>query len=209
MNMNLKVDGVQQALAVFDPKKVERAARATLNRVAKAGKTAASDLIRNELKINISKADLDRKIDVRPARGSSLKAVIEVKGEPIVLSYFGAQQGSTFIAKNKGGAAAFGIAQRLKGKQKTGPVKVTIIKGKTTELNKNTFIARGKGGVAMVFFRLPTGKLLARKVYRESSMFGKDIVISKEKERIIEQWNKEWANQINQLKSGQGWMEKE
>jgi hypothetical protein len=207
VNFNIKLDGVDDAMRRFDPKQVEKVARQTLNRVAASGKTAASDAIRNTLKVDIRKGDLDRKIDVRPARGSALQAILTVTGSPLVLTYFNARQGSIMVARNKAGAGAgqFGIAQRLKGRHGTGPVQVTIMKGKTTTLSNRSFIATGKGGVPMVFLRKADGKLMARKVYRESSMFGKKVVMDVVKARIVEQWNKEWANAVkNRLQTGQG-----
>jgi hypothetical protein len=226
MNFDIKLSGIQQAQDRFDPKKVERAARATVNKVAKAGKTAASDLIRNELKINLRQSDLDRKFEVKPASGSVLKAVLVVLGAPIRLTYFNAQSTSggirTMAVWNKGGGAMIGLAQRKMRGKGTGRVQVEIIKGKKTVLSPRTFIGKGQGGVTLVFYRTHElinkegkhgkkqgEKLRSLMMYRETSMFSKRIVMDKVKGRIIEQWNKEWANQIRQLQSGQGWTQTE
>lgn len=208
MQIEIEVKGVKEALDKFDPKKVRKAAQFCLNRAIKSGKTAASSLIRE--KWNIKKSDLDRKITIKGAVMSNLSAYLTVRGEPISLMHFGAVQfGKSFYSSYGRRLVNRRIksdGKMLKRDSKQLGVKVQIIKGKNILL-KNSWIGQGKGGTVLVFQRKGKARkpFIAKKVYTEASMFGKDFIMNAVKSRIIEQWQKEWDNQVKRFNKGEGW----
>lgn len=205
MEIKLTLNGVDQIINKYKPEQIAVAIKNALNRAVRSGKTEASDAIRNTLGMNIKKADLDQKITIRTANVGQTNAALIVRGQPIILAYFGAKQGGTFVAVNRGnGASRYGIASRIKGKRgHAGPVTVEIIKGKRVTLDNRTFIAMGRHGVPMVFRRQANGKLIGKKVYAHHSMIQKPVVLESVQNKIIDTWDKELANQIKQLNKGQ------
>lgn len=75
---------------LLNPQETKLANRRTLEELGNQVKTAASSEIRN--RYNIKKSDLDLLIKFMKPRIDNLEAVIEVKGKPIPLLYFGAKQ---------------------------------------------------------------------------------------------------------------------
>lgn len=218
MQFNIKLEGVEKALAIFDPRKVVQAARGSMNRAVKSGRTEASDRIRDIW--DIKKSDLDRKIVFKGALMSHLTAILTVTGKPINLLYFKARQivgnKSVRILKEKG---AISSATKIKtGRAGRGYSGVTAqIQYKHKTVLSKAFITRAtKGGIPLVLIRSSKAKsrsgrkegLLAIKVITEASIFKQGRVLEKVVAKIKTQWQKEWDNQIKQLKSGQGWMEK-
>jgi hypothetical protein len=213
MEVRIKLEGVEQALKRYNHRQVLKAVNFALRRAVKSGKTAASDEIRNTLGFNIMKSDLDRKITIttRPLEGE-----ITVAGKPIILSYFKPEQIESGIRKRiikrRGRkATAFEIKQS-KTKLTGSGVYIEIVKGRRTLLRggkitrmgikvAGVFIGRGKGGTPLVFGRIAKSrKLIAMKVYSEHFMFKKTL--NRVAKRVVEQWEKEWANQIKHLQSG-------
>ena len=200
VNINIKLEGVDRALKMLDPKIVQRAAQRTLERAAKSGKTIISSQIRE--KFNIKKADLDRKIKINPPWQGKLQAELIVKGEPISLIYFGPKQMAgniqTFISKNKG------IAQKqTRRASKFGGVQVRIIRGKEARL-RSAFIARGKGGTPFVFRRVGKKRLPLRamKVVTAQSILKQQGNIRAVKQRILEQLKKEFKHNLTFYQRG-------
>lgn len=212
MEVRVKLEGIEQVLNRYNSRQVLKAINFALRRAIRSGKTAASDEIRNKLGFNIMKSDLDRKITIttRPLEGE-----IIVSGKPIILSYFKPTQIESGIRKRiikrRGkGATSFELRQSRTKLSGSG-VQVEIIRGKKTLLKggrfrtgvevAGVFIARGKGGTPLVFGRLTkSNKLIALKVYSEHFMFKKTL--DRVSRRVIEQWNKEWANQVKQMQAG-------
>lgn len=204
MEVKITLAGVDQVMNKYKPPQIAKAIKNALNRAVRSGKTEASDRIRNDLGMNVKKADLDRKITVTYATTGQTEASITVSGSPILLSYFGARQGTSMVAVNKGeGVGRYGMASTIKGRgTKGGRVQVEIIKGKRTLLDDKTFIARGRHGLPMVFRRTASGKLIGKKVYAHHSMLKKPVVLQGVKRKIMNQWAKEWDNQLAQLSKG-------
>lgn len=217
MQFTIKLNGVKEALEKFDPAKVRRAAKVSLNRAVKSGRTEASSVIRERW--NIKKSDLDRKITFKGALMSNLTAMLTVEGEPINLLYFGARQitgGRSISLKRKGSISV--DAQFKTGRAGRGysGVTVRIKRGRKTVLPK-AFMGRGKGGTPLVFIRSSKVKstvkgkegLKAVKVITKASIFKQAKTLDKVVKKIERQWQKEWDNQIKQFNSGKGWMERE
>jgi len=208
MEVTVKLEGIKQLQDRYSPAQIKKAVNAAMRRAIRSGKTAASDEIRNKLGFNIMKSDLDRKIRIttRPMEGE-----ISVAGKPIIMSYFkpvDLAQGRRIIKKRGAGATAFHIKQARRG---GAGVRVEIIRGKPTILRggrwrlgievEGAFIGTGRGGTPLVFGRVKgSRRLIAYKVYSEHFMFKKTI--NRVASRVLEQWKKEWANQVKQLESG-------
>lgn len=217
MNITIKLAGVEKLLKTFDPRKVARAAAGALNRAVKSGRTEASSVIREIW--NIKKSDLDRKIVVKGAMMSNLTAILTVTGKPINLLYFGARQiagGKSKRLKFKGRISADAkIITGRAGRGYSGVTAQTQFSHKT--VLPKAFISRAtKGGIPLVLIRSSKAKsksgrkegLLAIKVITEASIFKQEKTLNRVASKIKTQWQKEWDNQIKQLQSGQGWMEK-
>lgn len=87
---NIKLVGLREALDTMDPRIVTTAARYSINKVTKSGKSAASEQIRQLW--NIKKSDLDPRIEVVEARRSGAGAYLIFGGKGIATSYFDARQ---------------------------------------------------------------------------------------------------------------------
>ena len=217
MQFSMKLNGVEDIIKKFDPRNVRRAARATLNKVVKSGRTEASRIIRETW--NVKKSDLDRKITFRGAVLSNLTAMLIVRGEPITLLYFGATQivnNKSVRLKRKGRISPDAEIKTGKAGRGYSGVTAQIQHGYKTVLPK-AFIVKGKGGTPLVLIRSKkvqsqSGRkegLKAVKVITEASIFKQDRTLRKVVKKIERQWQKEWANQIKQFNSGKGWMEGE
>ena len=214
MQVTVRLEGIEQIKNKFSPEKIKKAANVAIRRAIRSGKTAASDEIRNKLGFNIMKSDLDRKIRItsRPLEGE-----VSVAGKPIIMSYFkpvDLAQGRKIIKKRGKGATSFLIKSAKRG---GAGVRVEIIRGKPTILRggrwrlgievEGAFIGTGRGGTPLVFGRLKgSRRLIAYKVYSEHFMFKKTL--NRVASRVLEQWRKEWANQVRQLQAGRAtWLE--
>ena len=147
MEINFKVEGVDNLLKTLDAKKVVTASKRAIIRAANSGRTVVSSQVRD--KFNISKADLDKKIKVDLRNVNNLQAEVVIGGEPISMTKFKPQQTirgvKSFIKQ--------GLAQKkVKGKD-SGGVKVSILKGRPALL-KHAFMQVGRGNVSLVFRRL-------------------------------------------------------
>ena len=218
MNITVQVEGIKELMEKFKPQKIARGIQAALNKTAKSSKTETSKQLRERW--NLKKIDIDRKIIFKGAYGANLQASITVTGEPISLMYFGpkATQGgiTTYAARNKKGTMP-GLAQKRGGRNTGGRVQVTALTGRQTTLRKAFFTIATKGGTPLVVWRskekiqagkYKKGKLKAYKIITLPSMFSQSKVMASVEAKIKTQWQKEWDNQIKQLQSGQGWMEK-
>ena len=99
MQVDIELEGVKEALKMFDPNIVRKAANQALNRVAGSGKTEASKLIRTQYNIKAGRLSDYLKLAVK-AKGDSMEAVITGRGRGLALSYFDAKQ--TARGRNRG-----------------------------------------------------------------------------------------------------------
>lgn len=185
-------------------------------RAVRSGKSTGSDYIRNKLRFNIRKSDLDRKISVWHSLDQGR---LIVSGDPILMSYFhpveikGARKRE--IIKRRGeGVKSFELRERkLKraARTPTGGVQVEIIKGRKTLLKGGRFvnlpihvgrpfIARGRGGTPLVLARkIGENKLYTYKLVTEVTLFYKGIRFVTQ--RIADVWGRE----IHRYLTRAGW----
>lgn len=199
---SIKLTGVEEALAVLDPSIVEKAARQSLSRVGASGVTAFSKEIRSIY--NVKKRDLDERIWLDPPR-SGLRAIINIGGYSLSLSYFGAKQfyGNTVTTRTKTGLV------RKKARKLTGPrpagVQVEVLKGYPVLL-QHVFLSKMKSGHIGVFRRIGKGRLPIdeKSVVTFASMAQRPEVEKAVITRIEERWGTEFPRQLAYYQSKAG-----
>ena len=214
--ITIRLKGLDEFRRAVSPAVFHRATRAAIARAIRSGKAKASNEIRNRLKFNIRKSDLDRKISTYYHFDSGRLTVI---GQPILLSYFNPVetrgQTQTRIRKKRGRTVeAFEVKRRkLKRKIKgASGVRVEIIRGRKTLLRGGRFvnmpvhvgtpfIIRGRGGTPLVVAKRldEEGKLYTYRIISEVTMFRK--VLETVAKRIVEAWENEIRNQARRF----GW----
>lgn len=203
MQFNLTVKGLEDIVSKFNPQQLSRGMSRSLNRAVRSGKTELSR--QTTARWNLQKATVDRKTEISASSPRNLSATITVRGEPFNLMYFNPTMTSggvkTFTKRHKGELPGL-LQKKTQGKDSNG-LRVEILKGKKTMLRKSFFIL-GKGGVPLVVRRVGTGKgkLQARRVITQASMTVQRKVLTPVKEKIISQFDKEWSNQVEQLRRG-------
>jgi len=209
MDFKIELKGLEEAKKALDVKQYQKAITFSLNRAIKSGRTEASKQIRKgEKPFTLSKSDVDRKMNVRLP--NPYEAVLKITSEPWILSYFKPRQiiGGIKSVIKRTKKKGFELIKGT-GRKNSGGVSVEIVKGRRVTL-KHSFIATGKGGTPLVFWRKKgdkssiTGKdkLVALKVYSLPSMFKKPAVIGKVIDKIKTQWEKEITSAINRIISG-------
>jgi carbon monoxide dehydrogenase subunit G len=122
MKVEIKVDGIKEALALCDPKKFRLAVNSALNKTADQGKTEASKQIRSEYNIKAGDVSKNMKVTTR-ASGDQMEAVISGFKRGMALAYFGAKQ--IGVVANK---KTFRYTRRSKG-GRGGNVSVEVKNG--------------------------------------------------------------------------------
>lgn len=204
--IRVTIKNLDNVLKALDPKTVERATVRALNRTVSSAKTEASSILRE--KYNVKKSDLDPKLSIMNADYSNLTAKLTLTGDPISLTRFNPVQ-------IRGGVRTFikqGMAQKKVRSGNFAGVRTEIFKGKT-RIRRPAFMAMGKNSVPLVFERIrgsqsperfyksgkPKEKLRALKVVTYPSMLKQPQYMSRLKEHILEQWQK---NIDHELKKG-------
>ena len=208
MDFKIELKGLKEAKKVLDVKQYQKAITFSLNRAVKSGRTEASEQIRKgEKPFALLKSDVDRKMNVRLP--NPYNAVLKITSGPWILSYFKPRQivgGKSAIKRTK--KKGFELIKGT-GRKNSGGVSIEIVKGRRVTL-KHAFIATGKGGTPLVFWRKKgdkssttnKDKLAALKVYSLPSMFKKPAVLGKVIDKIKTQWEKEITSAINRIISG-------
>lgn len=132
---NFRIEGVDEALKLFDPKIVRKAARSTTTKTAKKANTAAKKKARTIY--NITAKELNKIVKLRSATLSNLAAIIFAVGRPIALSKFGAKEK---LRRSKGQRLPAGVTFRIK-------------KGGKKKHLKKAFLATMSSGHIGVFWR--------------------------------------------------------
>ena len=199
--IEIKLEGVEKAMRMYNPDNVRKAANAALNRVAGAGKTEASKLIRQEYNIKAARVNQFLKLGVR-ARGNDMEAVISGRGLGIALAYFDAkQQGYKLIGA---GAGKMKTTYLSRSGRKPGDVTVRVKRSSGRKVvgpkhGNKPFLAQMKSGHIGVFVRQgqsrkPIEQLLGPGV---GGLFGSAKIMQAVKRRINELWSKEFSHQLD------------
>lgn len=207
--ITIKVEGMEAARKSFDPKIVQRAAKAAVKDATAAAKTETRRSLLDGWKIK--SGDLNRRLSVK-ANMVEAEAVLSISGPPISLSYFGAVQvmGSKRISRGKDGMVKATRARNL-GPQPVG-VRVQIRPGAWTLLrgawmrNTRNFAGRAIGGEllfgsqssARVLERVG-GKIIGPKSITIASMFEQVKVSSKVISRASEVLQRRFDHHLDRL----------
>lgn len=188
---DIKLEGYEQALGMFDSKIVDKSAYRALNRAVSSGRTEASKSIRG--KWNIQKKDLDSKLTkITAKKTGDQTAVLIAKSRPFSLTYFGAKwyrkrsmttrQKSTLYKRSTGKSGVY--AKVLRG-------------GQTTHM-PHSFIQSMRSGHMGVFERLGKKRypIKERKVITIASMFDQANAMQPTVDKIEQSWSKEFFRQL-------------
>lgn len=158
--ITIEVKGVDEVLSALDPRNVQLALRASINRAVQSGKSIASEEIRKVY--NVKAGDLNPRLKTYLAAINRLSATLEITGRPMSLSYFGAKQitGGRAVSRGKDGGL---VSKRNAAMRRFGPVQqgvmVQVLKGKPATL-RHAFMARmKKSGHVGVFRRMGRASL--------------------------------------------------
>ncbi|HVN96055.1 MAG TPA: phage tail protein [Syntrophorhabdaceae bacterium] len=152
MEFDMKLEGVEQALKLFDPNLVRRAANTAINDAAKEGITGAEREIQTEYNINKSKLSQFLKLTVK-AKGYDVEATITGKGRGLALSYFDAKQVGVMIRNLKIGAEKFKTVMTKNGRRFGGDVTALV------KLASGRKIVQGKYGNKPFIAQMKTGHI--------------------------------------------------
>jgi hypothetical protein len=190
--ITIKLTGIEEALQLCDPKNVQLAARATLNRAVTSARVVASEEIRKVY--NLKASDLTPRLKVKPARLDNMTAILEITGKPMSLSYFGAKQ---YTAQGRMITRTVGKQMKRVSKSKMG-VSVQVFNGKTTRL-PNAFIATMKSGHVGVMRRLGKARkpIYEKNVITIPSMVENAKVMPSVLQRIQERLAVEFPRQLD------------
>lgn len=201
MRIEMKLEGVEKAMKMYDPNLVRKAANAALNRVAGSARTEASKLIRQDYNIKAARINQFLRVAVKAA-GMRMEAVISGRGLGIALAYFDAKQkGSKMIGE---GAGKFRTKFLARTGKKLGDVTVKVKRGSGRKAvgpkyNNKPFLAQMKSGHIGVFVRKsknrkPIEQLLGPGV---GGLFGSAKIMQAVKRKIKELWAKEFKHQLD------------
>jgi hypothetical protein len=157
--VNLELKGVKEALELFDPNTVRKAANSAINKVAQQVKTDISRRIREDYNIRASDVNRFLKLSARP-KGYETEAVITGTGIGIPLVQFDAKQSGITISK--GQMRYNKRAGRSKGYRYGGAVSVLVSRSegrKMVNTDPKAFLAQMKSGHIGVFTRVPGQKM--------------------------------------------------
>ena len=150
--IDIKLEGMKEAIQNFDSQKVITAARQAINRTADSTRTEASRLIRQEYNVTASKLNEFLKVEAR-ANGSRLTARITGRARGFARSYFDPKQEGVMVKTLGIRSSTFKSLVMKKGRRYGGDV-TTIIK-----LSEGRKIVPGKYGNKPFIAQTNTGHI--------------------------------------------------
>jgi hypothetical protein len=210
ISMSIKLEGVKEAMEALNPAKVQRAVKMALNDAARAGRTEAGKAIRDKWNVKAAKI-ADELKNVRLATNDDFTAIIQAKGRPISLAYYGAKE----VRR---------ITRTKRGKQKkVRGVTLQVLKGIRVSYPK-AFMATMKNGYVGVFmnhadffrtgysYHAPTvgkyagkkgrSKIVGMATITIASMFNQPRVQEAAVKKISETWKSRFSHHLNRLEAG-------
>jgi hypothetical protein len=197
--LTVKLEGIEEARRMFDPKVVNRAAYQAINETVRGVRTATGKEIRKEW--NVKAGDLNKKLRaVKMARYGDLEGIVAAQSGSFSLSYFGAKsyKGNTVQTRTSG--------RRMKRASGKGGVYVKIKRSGGVTHMPNAFMAAvraGKGSASHIgiFHRVGKGrlKIIERRVITVASMFGKPAVQAAATKTINNTFSRRFNHHIDRL----------
>jgi len=188
---DIQLEGLDEALALFGPKKVDKAQGRALNLAARKGRVEASRRIRKHW--NIKAKDVNQRLKVvAKANPGKLTAEIVARSRPFSLSYFGAKyyRGTTVQTKKSG--------RRLKRSSGRSGVYVQILRGGPQTHLPDSFMIGLSSGHVGVFNRMGKARLPIReeRAITLASMFQQAQVYDPAVKVIGKIWADEFTRQL-------------
>jgi hypothetical protein len=190
--LTVKLHGFKEAMEALNPAKVRKAARLAINEAARAGRVEAGKAIRDKWNVRAAKINDELK-NVKLATTEDFTAIIQAKGRPISLAYYGAKE----VRR---------ITRTKRGKQKkVRGVTLQILKGIRASYPK-AFMARMQSGYIGVFMNRAdffrsgyTGrsKIVSMATITIASMFKQQKVQDAAVKVISETWRKRFSHHLN------------
>lgn len=205
--VTVEIKGINELMQRLDPRKVQSAARAALERTKTSAKAEAVRQIRQVW--NIKKKDLEQKasgaerIKVSGRVGEDLTATLTFYSGGISLAYFGAREFKISARARKAMAAKRG--QPYRSGQRTA-VRVQVMKGKTTTLTQffgKVKFGKDKSGTHRGVFRR-TGKgrlpIIESQSVGVATMVNQPRVMKPLQQFIADTFNKRITHELKQRK---------
>lgn len=143
MEFKLNIQGADGVKKTLDPRLYRSAMRATLNDLASAVNTQVAKQIHE--RYTLSSARIKEGINVKPARGDGMQAVLTFKGNPPGLQHYKAVQTLVNIQRKQTSKGI--ITRRFKrAHQMMKGVSVEVIKGSRKIVSGAFLITTAKGG---------------------------------------------------------------
>jgi hypothetical protein len=201
MHFDIKLEGVDKALEMLDPRNVVNAATRAINDVAEQGMTGAKKEITGEYNIKYSRLSQYLRLTTR-AKGNNPEAAITGKGRGLSLSYFDAKQEGQSTRTLRIGKEKFKSVIRKTGHRYGGKVTALVRKvggRKEVVTDPRSFMAQTKSGHIAVFqrtgkARLPLKELLGPGV---GGLFGSKKIMDNTKKIINEKFKPRFEYWIN------------
>ena len=189
--LDIQLEGLDEALALFGTKKIDKAQGRSLNLAVRRGRTEASRLIRRHW--NIKARDVNQRLTaVAKARPGRLKAEIVSRSRPFSLSYFGAKyyRGTTVQSRTSG--------RRLKRASGRSGVYVQIFRGGPQTHLPHAFMIGISSGHVGVFERKGKARLPIReeRTITMASMFAQKEVYDPTIKLAGKVWQDEFGRQL-------------
>lgn len=189
----IQLHGYDQLRQSLNPKIVDKAAKAAINKALSKGRTEVSTQIRK--KWNIKKKDLDKKLTIKKANGTYLSGSFLARSRPISTTYYGAKQFTPHGVANRAGKKT-----RKRKTGKSGVFTQILRNGKKTH-QPHAFIAKMKSGHIGVFERVNKKRLKIREynTITIASMFGQKEVYEPALKKIEQTMDTEFPRLIQVL----------
>lgn len=206
MQIDIKLEGVEQALRMVNPDKVRRAANTAIKRVATGARAKASKLITGGYNIRAKRVRDFLRVEIGGAKCVQMEAVIWARGLGMPLGYFDPKQAGYKLIKEGAGSVASKYLYRTKRKRGNVTVKVKKGGGRKTvsaKYGNKPFIAVMKSGHIGVFVR--TGQVRENPRYRGDQaieeLYSVDVGGLFQSRRIMDEVKKyiadRWPNEFN------------
>lgn len=199
MFKDLELKNYEMFRAMFDPRKVDKAAQMALNSAVTRGKAEAARQL--TARWNLKRADVGRATRVIKASKNAGVATITISGRPLSLTYFGAQW---FRGQRVTSRKSSSVRKRPTGRS---GVFVDILRGEPTTHKPHAFIATMKSGHIGVFERVPGSRMkskdkeqiIERKTITIASMFGQPEIMDPTIDHIGQHLDQEFPRLIEVL----------
>ena len=186
MDFDIKLEGVNKALAMFDPNNVRDAVVRAINDAAEQSMTEAKREITSEFNIKYSRLSQYLRLTGRATKGKP-EAEITGRGRGLSLSYFDAKQEGQSTKTLRIGKEKFKSVIRKTGRKYGGKVTALVRKvggRKEVVTDPRSFIAQTKSGHIAVFQRIGKARLPLKE------LFGPGVAVLFGNKKIFDNMNR-------------------